>query len=234
MNKYNNIQELAMIFCQLFFCIFLVFSCNTISFDDAYYKSYIFEDQGTVEGDTSFTFNTYSWDITGDEIVDPIYITTYMDNYFGYVFNGKTGQEIPQSGWINFISKPGREMKLEFKDLTCNKRNEIIQYSIQGHENNKVYLDILQMNNDTLINIFSKELTNSYTFNLLGTLPYQKPIFNDNCEEPFSLIRMEDSIALSIENKIQYILEKELDNNRNQNNTTAYYFDKNEKAFLKK
>lgn len=232
--KYNNIQELAMVFCQLFFCIFLIFSCNTVDFDDAYYKSYILEDQGAIEGDTSFTFNVHSADITGDQIDDPIYITTYMDNYFGYVFNGKTGEEIEQSGWVNFISKPGREMKLEFKDLTCNNRNEIIQYSIQGHENNKVYLDILQFNNDTIINVFSKELTNSYTFNLLGTLPYQKPIFNDNCEEPFSLIRMQDSIALNIENKIDYIVEKELPDNIIENNSEAYFFNKEENTFLKK
>ncbi|MGK0387796.1 MAG: hypothetical protein ACI94Y_000522 [Maribacter sp.] len=230
----NNIQELAMIFCQLFFCIFLVFSCNTINFDDVYYKNYILEDQGAIEGDASFTFNVYSSDITGDKIIDHVYITTYMDNYFGYVFNGKTGQEIAQSGWINFISKPGREMALEFRDLNCNNKNEIIQYSIQGHENNKVYLDILQLNNDTLTNIFSKELTNSYTFNLLGTLPYQKPIFNDNCEEPFLLIRMEDSIALKIKNKIDYILEKKLKNNIDKNNVEVYYFNKEENGFLKR
>ena len=231
----NNIQELTMVFCQLFFCIFLVFSCNKkVDFNDAYYKDYILEDQGAIEGDTSFTFTVYSSDITGDKIVDHIYITTYMDNYFGYVFNGETGQEITQSGWINFISKPGREMALEFRDLNCNEQNEIIQYSIQGQDNNKVYLDILQFNNDTISNIFSKELTNSFTLNLLGTLPYQKPIFNGNCEEPFSLIRMQDSIALNIENKIGYILGKKLGNNIQKNNVDVYYFNKEENGFLKR
>lgn len=229
----NNIKGLAIICCQLFFLFFLVFSCRTVDFNDEYYRNYILEDQGAVEGDTSFAFNVYSSDITGDQIEDLIYIATYMDNYFGYVFDGKVGKEIPQSGWINFISKPGRKMKLEFKDLACNKKNEIIQYSIQGQENNKVFLDILQVNNDTLINVFSKELTNSYTYNLLGTLPYQKPIFNDNCDTPFVLVKMQDSIALANNDKISYILEKEI-NNISEKNTESYFFNEKEKIFVKK
>lgn len=212
MDFLNHKKELTNILCQLFLFILFIASfsaCNSsqVELNDAFYKNYILEDQGAEPNDTSFSFNIYAHDITGDQIADPLYITTYMDNYFGYIFNGETGKEIPQSGWVNFISKPGREMHLEFRDLTCDEGNEIVQYSISGQQNNEVHFDILSFKEDSLINVFSKELTwrnermEDYSF-YYSLLPD-----STNC----GVIRFQNNFELldSIQNKIEYILETE-------------------------
>lgn len=240
MNLFIHKKELANIFCQLFLFIFLMnlfTACHSSKkeLNEDFYKNYILEDQGAEPNDTFFSFNIYSHDITGDKKADPLFITTYMDNYFGYVFNGETGEEIPQSGWVNFISKPGREMYLEFRDLTCNSGKEIIQYSISGQQNNEVHFDVLSFQNDSLVNVFS-EMLSGYDKESQGY--FSKPIIQEDCAEAFSLFYTMDSIPKQTKNKIEYIRNyipipekyKYVKNNPER----MYLFDKANTKFIQK
>ncbi len=193
---------------------FFIIGCITNDHQNAdeYFKNYILEDQGANLTDTSFHFTIYKADINGDFVEDKIYITTYMDNYFGYVFNGKTNLEIPQAGWVNFISKPGREMKLEFLDLTCDGKKEIIQRSVGGQFNNKIYLNILKVYQDSLTNIFSKELT--HQINPEDNFSVYRPFYTnpEKCDSTLSLTSLGYQINHDIENKIEFLLSKNLKN----------------------
>ncbi len=87
------------------------------------FKEYILEDQGTSPDDTSFHFNIYSSDITGDGIEDKIYIATYMSNYFGYVFDGKKVNPSIRMGKFYFHTGSGNETGIQGYYLRWEKRN---------------------------------------------------------------------------------------------------------------
>lgn len=210
MNYNKNIHKSNAAICLLFFYGCFWFSCNRSSDSNVdaseYFQQFILEDQGALD-DASFQFTTYSSDINGDSTDDFIIITTYMDSYFGYVFDGKTRKAIPQSGWENFVSKPGNQMSIEFMDITCDKSDEIIMHSIYGHRNRNVRVDVLKVIDDSLRNVFSQSLT--YQNGHDGNIQFQK-FRSEPCSNELSLLNANDSIPLHIKNRIAFIQNFEI------------------------
>ncbi len=132
--------------------------------DEFSYTDYIYDDQGLEKGDTSIHFDYYLVEITGDSVADYIYLATYMDNYFTYVFNGKTNEEIEQAETKMFHSKTGRKPLIQFLHVVQKGRNDILVYSVKGIKNDLVALDVYSENNNRLEVVYRGNIYNNGSY----------------------------------------------------------------------